>query len=334
MDYVLGIDAGGTKSHLALFDIEGSMIDFGRWGSLNHEGMPGSFGQFKKELNKFVSDILKKNKIKIDSVKFAAFGVAGVDTKPQHEIISKILRETGFRNFTLANDAFLGIPAGCPSCYGICAINGTGCTIVGVNDKEKMFQIGGVGFISGDYGGGGMFGRLVISSVYGEFFRKGEPTYLTPLLMEKLGIKSKYEFIETIYKKFEEHSLDLRELTKLLFAAANKNDKVSLDILTASGVNYANGISAMIEELEFDKNKDYDIYIVFAGSIFSKGEHPKIIDTIKEKLAAGNQGLKLKYNILKVPPVAGAVYWAFNNLNVPNKRECYAKICSQLENFN
>jgi len=334
MDYVLGIDAGGTKSHLALFDIEGNMIDFGRWGSLNHEGMPGSFGQFKNELNKFVFDILYKNKIKIDRITSAAFGVAGVDTKPQHEIISKIISETGFKNFSLANDAFLGIPAGSPACSGICAINGTGCTIVGVNSKGKMFQIGGVGYISSDYGGGGMFGRIVISSVYSEFFRKGEPTCMTPLLMEKLKIKSKYEFVETIYKMFEEHSLDLRELTKLLFEAAKKNDKVSLDILAESGRNYAGGISGMIEELEFDKNKDDDLYIVFAGSIFSKGENPKIIDTIKEKLAVSNRGLRIKYKILKVPPVAGAVFWAFNNLNIQDKDECYAKICSQLENLN
>ncbi|MCL2276503.1 MAG: hypothetical protein FWC21_01260 [Treponema sp.] len=334
MDYALGIDGGGTKSHLALFDMEGNLVDFGKWGSLNHEGMNGSFEQLRSELGNFIFDILNKNKIKIDNITSSVFGMAGVDTEPQHKIISDIISGLGFKNFSLSNDAFLGIPAGSPSCYGICAINGTGCTIVGVNSKGKMFQIGGVGYISGDFGGGGMFGRLVISTVYGEFFRKGEPTRMTPLLMEKLGIKSKYDFVEKIYKMFEERTLDLRDLTKLLFEAAKNNDKVSLDILSESGKNYADGISAMIEELEFDKNNDDDLYIVFAGSIFSKGEHPKIIDTIKERLAAGNPLLKFKFNILKIPPVAGAAFWAFNNLNINDKNKYYDKIRSQLENIN
>ncbi|MCL2265592.1 MAG: hypothetical protein FWC22_06085 [Treponema sp.] len=333
MEYVLGIDGGGTKSHLALFDTTGTLIDFGRWGTLNHEGLSGSYGQLKDEVNQFVTDILNKNNLKIDQITSAVFGIAGVDTKAQHKIISNIMSEIGFKNFTLANDAYLGIPAGSPSCFGICAINGTGCTLVGVNNKGKMFQIGGVGFISDDYGGGGTLGRLVISSVYSEFFRKGEPTCLTPVLMEILGITSKYDFVEKIYQKFEEQSLSIRDLSKLIFDAALKNDNVSLNILRDVGVNYANGIRGMIEELEFDKNPDDELYIVFAGSIFSKGEHPKTIDTIKEKLSQYNPGLNLKYTLLKVPPVAGAVFWALNNLNVPNKRECHGKICSQLQNI-
>jgi len=333
MEYVLGLDAGGTKSHLALFDIEGTLVDFGCWGSLNHESFPGSFKQFKSEARRFINGILKKNNIAFNQVTSAAFGVAGVDIKPQHDTISKIMSEIGFKKFTLANDAFLGISAGSPSCYGICAINGTGCTIVGADKKGKMFQIGGVGFISDDYGGGGMLGRLVISSVYSEFFRKGEPTCMTPLLMDILGIKSKYDFVERIYKKSEDNSLDIRDLSRLLFDAAIKNDKVSLDILTCAGINYANGICAMIEELEFEKYPDDDLYIVLAGSVFSKGEHPKIIDTIKEKLKISNPVLNLKYTLLKVPPVAGAVYWALNNLNITGKENCYAKIISQFENI-
>jgi len=333
MEYILGLDAGGTKSHLALFDINGNLVDFGRWGALNHENLEGSFGQFKDEANQFINDLLKKNNLTIGQISSAVFGVAGVDIKSQHDTISKIMREIGFKNFILANDAFLGIPAGSPSCRGICAINGTGCTIVGVNKKGRMFQIGGVGFISNDYGGGGMLGEIVISSVYSEFFRKGEPTCMTPALMDILGIKSKYLFVEKIYLMSEDHSLDIRNLSRLLFDAALKNDKIALDILARAGENYANGISAMIEELQFDKYPNEDLYIVLAGSVFSKGEHPKIIDTIKEKLKNSNPDLKLKYTLLKVPPVAGAVYWAFNNLNKNETENCYAKIHSQLENI-
>ncbi|MCL2210170.1 MAG: hypothetical protein FWC19_09415 [Treponema sp.] len=335
MEYVLGIDAGGTKSHLALFDITGTLVDFGHWGTLNHEGLPGSFRQLKKEVNQFVTGILNKNKIKLDQVISAVFGMAGVDTKTQHNIVTGIMNEIGFKKFTVANDAYLGIPAGSPEAAGICAINGTGCTISGINKNGKMFQIGGVGYVSADYGGGGILGRQIISTVYCELFRKGESTCLTQALMDVLGITSKYDYVEKVYEKFHEGNLSIRDLSKMLFDAAIKNDKVSLGILRDAGTNYANGIRCMIEEMEFDKTPylNEDLYIVFAGSVFVKGEHPMIIDTIKEKLDSENPRLKYKYTLLKVPPVAGAVFWAFNNLKVDDKSAWHEKVCSQLENI-
>jgi N-acetylglucosamine kinase-like BadF-type ATPase len=331
MDYVIGIDVGGTKSHLALFDTTGTLVDFAHWGGLNHEGLPGSFKQFNDEMTQYVTQVLSKNKIKIEQITSAVFGLSGTDTKAQYKILSDIMTGIGFKKFILANDAFLGIPAGSPLGTGICAINGTGCTLAGINKEGKMLQIGGVGYISADYGGGGFLGRTVISTVYSELFRKGEPTCLTPALFEILGITDKYDYVDRIYKKFEEGNFNITGLAKMLFDAAMKNDKVSLDILRDVGLNYANGIRGMIDELDFN-NTDEDLYIIFAGSVFVKGKHPMMIDTIKEKLSEGNYRCNFKYTLLKVPPVAGAVFWALNNLGVNDRKACYDKVCAQLNN--
>jgi len=332
MEYVIGVDTGATKSHLAIFDTEGTLAGFGHWGPLNHEVLPGSFGQFHEELEQFIMQTLSKSQLKLEQVRSAVFGIAGVDTKVQHRSVSQIINKIGLKDFTLANDAFLGIPAGNPMGTGICAINGTGCTLAGINGEGRMFQIGGYVPIASDYGGGGMLGRKLISTVYCELFRKGEPTCLTPSLFEKLGISSKYDFVERIYEKFDEGSLYVASYAKMLFEAANENDKVALCILRDVGSSYANGISGMIEELQFNQNTDEDIYIVFAGSVFVKGDHPMIIDTIKEKLGKEYPDCKFKYTLLKVPPVAGAAFWALSNLDIADKRAYYEKVCSQLQN--
>jgi len=329
MEYIVGIDGGGSKSHLALFDITGTLVDFGHWGSLNHENLPGSFNQFEEEINRFVNQVLNKNNIKIDQVVSAVFGLSGVDTKWQHGVISEMMTKAGFKNFLLANDAFLGIPAGSSTGAGICAINGTGCTLAGINNEGKMLQIGGVGHISDDYGGGGFLGRLVISTVYREIFRKGERTLLTPALFDYLGLTSKYDFVEKVSEKYEDRSLCIHTCGRLLFDAALKNDNVALEILRASGINYANGIRAMIEELEFEKSNE-EINIVLAGSVFVKGNPPSSIDTLKEKLGKDKPDCKFKYTILNVPPVAGAAFWAFKNTGIENKKMYHEKICSQM----
>jgi N-acetylglucosamine kinase-like BadF-type ATPase len=325
-EYVIGIDIGGTKSHLALFDTDANLIELGHWGCLNHEGLARSFTQFDEEFGQFVNQVISKHGITMKQIKYSALGVAGVDTKQQHIIISDIVKKHGFENFVLANDAFLGIPAGSKSGTGICAINGTGCTIAGLNSKGDMYQIGGVGVISDDKGGGGYMSERLVSAVYSELFRKGEPTVMTTLLFEKLGITSKHDLVETIYDKMADGSFSLYKCSPLMFEAVHRNDRVASSILQEMAESYANGITCMIEELKY--STDEELYIVLAGSVFVKGEHPMLVDSLKAKISGDNPGRKITYNLLNVPNVAGAVIWAFNSLDI--KGGHYDKVCANL----
>jgi N-acetylglucosamine kinase-like BadF-type ATPase len=260
-------------------------------------------------------------------VGYSVLGLAGVDTKLQHRIISEILTRIGSEKFTLVNDDFLGIPAGSPTGIGICAINGTGCTLAGINREGKTLQIGGVGFISADLGGGGIMSQMVVSAVYSELFRKAEPTSMTPAFFKKLGITSKYDFVERIYEKTEDGSFDVRSCQKMLFEAIAENDKVAAGIFREVASSYGRGISCMIEEMNYSKEED--IYIVLAGSVFVKGEHPFLIDTLKENISRDKPDYRITYTRLEAPPVAGAVIWALNTLT--GKPEYFERVPAQLK---
>jgi N-acetylglucosamine kinase-like BadF-type ATPase len=304
----------------------GTLVDFNHWGPLNHEALPGSFSQFEDEMGQFVSQTLSKNKISMKQIGYSVLGLAGVDTKLQHKIVSEILCRLGFEKFTLVNDAFLGIPAGSPTGIGICAINGTGCTLAGINSEGKTLQIGGVGFISADLGGGGMMSQMVVSSVYSELFRKGEPTSMTPAFFKKLGITSKYDFVEKIYEKMADLSFEASSCQKMLFEAVAGNDKVAAGILCDVATSYGRGISCMIEEVNY--RKDEVLHIVLAGSVFVKGEHPFLIEALKEVVSQDKPDYRINYTKLEVPPVAGAVIWALNTLN--GQTGYFEKVSAQL----
>ena len=327
-EYVIGVDIGGTKSHLAIFDTRANFLDLCHWGPLNHEVLPGSFAQFEEEFNKFLTGMMQKHDIAMEQIKYSMLGVAGVDTKVQHEKISGILRKTGLKNFTLTNDAFLGIPAGNKSGKGtgICAINGTGCTLAGINREGRMMQIGGVGIFSSDMGGGNYIGGQLLSAVYRELFRKGEATLMTELLFNKLNVKSKYDYLETLLARVNEGNLVIGSLNSLVFEAAAKGDHEAASILQNIAANYAGGILCMMEELSFPS--DEELIIVFAGSVFVKGEHPFLLDKIKEKIVKGSPAHNVKYIKLEVPNVTGAVVWALNSLL--GKNNLYDKVYSQL----
>ena len=327
-DYIIGVDIGATKSHLALFDTEGTLLELGHWGPLNHEVMPGSFTQFEQEFGQFFSDVITKHGVSKSQIAYSVLGVGGVDTKKQHSIISQILKKLGMDKFTLVNDAYLGIPAGnsSGSGTGICAINGSGCTLAGINSKGNMLQIGGVGALSADMGGGGYMGDRVLSAVYSELFRKGEATLMTELLLKKAGITSKYDFVEIIQEKSADNSFSIRACNQMVFEAAAQGDKLAIGIILDMSANYSGGIQCMIEELQFSKQED--LYIIFAGSVFVKGEHPLLLDSLELTISKSNPGHNIKFIKLDMPNVAGAIVWALNHIH--GKNSLYDKVCTQL----
>lgn len=310
--YVLGIDGGATKTHCALFDTDGNRIDIFPWGPTNHEALAGGFEELEQELGRLISGILEKNKVQCGDIVKGVFGMAGVDTKFQHEKISGIIRSIGITDFVLCNDSFLGIKAGCPHGYGICVINGTGCSITGIDPAGKMFQIGGQGTLTGDAGGGGYLGALVIQSVYNYYFRGGKYTCMVDPLLKELKISSKYDFMEKVSERLENKTLNLSGLNRLVFDAANQGDPLAMEILSSVGSELARSVNGMIAELDFAGAEALDI--VLAGSINVKGNNPTLVNALKQEVTEKNKNRKLNFVLLEKPPVAGAVIWALNEL--------------------
>lgn len=309
--YVMGIDGGSSKTHLALFESDGTLVDFRLGGPLNHEVLQG-YDEFEKELGQMISGALRVNRIALEQVGYAVIGMAGVDTRRQHQIISEIIQKQGLRSFTLCNDAYLGVFAGSPSGAGICAINGSGCTIAGINESGSMLQIGGMGDVTGDVGGGSVLGARVVSAVYGSLFRMAKPTLLTELLFKKLGIASKYDLTEQLSAMVEQ-GFKVSACNSLLFEAAGMSDDVATEILQEVAINYVNGVLCMAEELAFEKSQPLDI--VLAGSVFAKAEHPLLFNTMKNQLGETLAGYRIRCALLDKPPVAGAVIWALKMLD-------------------
>ena len=103
---ILGVDGGGTKSHLVIFDNSGNCLLKEHFGALNHEVMKGSYDEFKRVFTEFLLGSLKKINAGVNDVAHAVFGLAGVDTEAQHSFVSRMLRALDFPAFTLCNDGF------------------------------------------------------------------------------------------------------------------------------------------------------------------------------------------------------------------------------------
>ena len=310
---VLGADGGATKSHIAIFDEKGNCVGSTTYGPLNHEAMKGSYGELEERLGELLPRVVKNAGASISDIAYAVFGFAGVDTDAQQVLISKMTRKIGFKNQVMCNDAFLGVPAGCPDCVGICAINGTGFKLAAIDHSGTAVQTCGLGSFTDDLGGGRWYGFRAVGSVYNELYKMAKPTIMKDVLFNMLGISRREDYLEVFTEKFYGGKIDSIALNSVAFDAALQGDAVAIGILEDSAIEYAGAIARLILDMDFPPEKT--VHVTLAGSVFVRQKvtllqeyiKKRVDDTLNERFP---DGYTVEYSRLDAPPVAGAVIWA------------------------
>ncbi|MDR1131599.1 MAG: hypothetical protein LBL15_04185 [Oscillospiraceae bacterium] len=304
--YFLGLDGGGTKTHCVLYDYEKDSLGFFCGGPTNHEVLPNGMESLPGAIGAVVVPLLSQAGIGIGEVDGAALGMGGVDMPMQHDLIRDIVAEMGFRNFGICNDGYLGIRAECGG-TGICAVNGSGCSVVGISPGGRTFQIGGHGDMSGDKGGGGYLVPAAMRAVYSALFKKGPRTLLTDLMFEWLGIGERMAFSQAAAVQIlNDQAAAYHSISQLLYRAAGRGDPEALRILTVCGEDYALSIRCVAEELGLRAPID----TVLVGSQFKKCENDHAIKTMRQALNPPGTPLGFRLKLISTAPVAGALLWA------------------------
>lgn len=321
---VLGVDGGGTKTHYALMRADGSLLGSMSGGPSNHESLARGFSELQELFETVLPPFLSKHGLAPQSLSGAVFGLAGVDTLRQHEIISEMLRDVGFSGFTLCNDAFLGVKSGCPSGAGICAINGTGFSIGGIDHRGRMLQVGGMGDYTGDEGGGGMLKVHVIRCVYEHLYKDAPATQLVGRLFRLIGISDPSDFPEILFREMAEGRCVTRDVLQIAFDAANEGDPVALDLLDRSGNEYARCIQAVARRLDLLDGSD-PLEIALAGSLFTRATCRRTAETLEARLREWNPGRAISIERSTADPVSGALLWAMEPF-LPKEPHAHASV--------
>jgi N-acetylglucosamine kinase-like BadF-type ATPase len=304
--YIIGVDGGGTKTHYAVFDLSGDLVGFLEGGPANHEVYSNGFEGTRNEFSISINKIFRECSIGFNDIEYGIFGIAGIDTLSERDKLAKIITELGFGNFEVMNDAFLGIKAACSHGYGICSINGTGTCCAGIDPQGSRLQIGGGGYFFGDEGGSGHLGGMAFRYVYDYLYRCGRPTLMKDMFLDFLKISRIDDLVETIYQK--NFCNDWTDFSRIPFEAANLGDEAALELLEDTGRKAAKSVRGAIQRLNFTTVGEIDV--VLAGSVYVKGENPALVRAFQQDIIK-NVSQKISFTVLEVPPVAGAVLWAF-----------------------
>ncbi len=267
MRYVIGIDAGGTKTIGLLADETGKVLAKARGGGGNLRVQ----GELATE--KVLYDVLET----LDAPEPAAavcLGMAGVDRPADKQVIGGVLRRLGLkRAVRIENDAFIALVAGAPGGTGIVVVSGTGSVAYGVDPGGRTARSGGWGYLLGDEGSAYWLGHAAVRRGIRAADGRGPATTLGERISAKLGLEVPAGLVAWFYDQ-ERFRHRVAELAPLVQEAADDGDDGAEELLGYAALHLARAAQAVERQLELP-----DAYpLVLAGGAFRAcpSLHPRI----------------------------------------------------------
>jgi N-acetylglucosamine kinase-like BadF-type ATPase len=300
----LGVDGGGTKTHIVLIDDEKNPVCEGFSGVSNpmRVGVETAVANIIKALN----EACDRAQISRSDVVSTVLGLAGV-RRPEmrqrvRERFANLLKIKQVEVMTDAEIALYGTTLGKA---GVVVIAGTGSISYGKNENGKVATAGGWGPIAGDEGGGSMIARRALQAIAKAIDGRGKPTKLSEAGMEYFRSSTPENLLSAIYAPLIDNAR-IAGFARYVVETAEEGDEIAVDILKEAGFELGLAAFAVLKKLNLEKKK---VPIGYVGSIFKAGNllTDSLLETIR-RIAPNAYLTKPKFS----PPHAAAEL-AFKN---------------------
>ena len=263
----MGVDGGGTKTHIAL------MTDAGK---VKCEGFAGPSNPLRVGVETAVDNILKATNEACDQggasrgdIIAATLGLAGVRRADLRQAIREsFIKRLSVKNVLVVTDAEIALYATTLGKSGLVVIAGTGSVCLGKNDDGKIAISGGWGPLAGDEGGGVGIAREALHAVAKASDGRGMQTELSERASEYFRASGPENLIVALYSPQVDNTR-IAGFARLVVESALYGDKIAVDILRDAGHELGIAAVAVITKL---KLQDRKVPIGCVGGIFNAGE--------------------------------------------------------------
>ena len=229
MDYIIGIDAGGTKTVAAAFDQHGKKI----------AEETGSYGNVTVHFDIGISHICDTVDRLLEKITgtciYLCLGCAGIETGNLKEKASSVLKKRYPFPCFFTNDAVLGLYSALQGKDGILIIAGTGS--IGYLKKDgALHRFGGWGHLINDDGSGYTIACKAIRFIAYSFDTNAEETMLKREIFSQLGIAQMRELVDFTYRSSKG---EIAALVPVVEECAKKGDPQAQEILRWAGERLA-----------------------------------------------------------------------------------------------
>lgn len=300
MAYVLGIDAGGTKTRALLADETGRVVAAASGGGANLR-THGELG-VEKVLHAIVEEVESSAGTRAEAI---ALGIAGADRPDDHAVLRDILRRIGFRSrVVVTNDARVAFVAGSTRRVGLALVCGTGSIAWGRNASGEVARAGGWGWHVGDEGSGFWIGEKALRASLRAYDGRGRATALEAAVLAHFGLARMDELVRTVYdREYPRHEVALFSVR--VADEARRGDSVAREILAQAAEELVSAAKSVAARLRL-AGTDHDV--VLSGGTF------RAIPDLSDTVAASLAGAGAHVSRLEEEPALGAVRLAIEAL--------------------
>jgi N-acetylglucosamine kinase-like BadF-type ATPase len=316
--FVVGVDGGTTKTIALVADGRGHILGAARGGNSNWTGPDVEIPM--QVVVDTVEEALDEAGLSGEDVTMGVFGLAGADWPEDYTRRQAYLQRSGIaRQVIVRNDAVVGWRASTRKRFGVVIAAGTGSnTCVLTPDGQEWCY----GYYV-DVGGAWDLAEAAVWAVLREDDGRGEPTALTPRVLEALDCDSP----EMVLRRLTAGMLDRRQvasLCPLVFEVAYEGDAVAASLIVEHGEALAEYATAAIRRYDM---ADLAFDVALAGSVF-KGRGPLLIDTITR--AIHRVAPRARIVRARFEPAVGGVLLAYDALDVPVTEDMYRSLAETM----
>ncbi|MEV7188175.1 BadF/BadG/BcrA/BcrD ATPase family protein [Kitasatospora sp. NPDC093102] len=306
---VLAIDAGNSKTDVALIGTDGSILGTARGGGFEPHRIGGAAAvaglaplveqaaaaaghpSWSGVLTSHVSACL-----------------ANADLPVEEEALLKALESHPWGvSTTVANDTFGLLRAGTNGPRGVAVVCGAGINCVGLLPDGRTARFPALGELTGDWGGGS---GLAIASMWHAVRAedgRGGPTGLARAIAEHFGLPSAGAVAEAVHLGHLPNAR-LHEIARVLFAVAAEGDGVALELIDRQADEIVRLAVVALGRLEL---LDTPTPVVLGGGVLASRQ-PLLLDNLTARLAEAAPLAEPR--VVVAPPVLGAALLGLDHL--------------------
>ncbi|CAM5242023.1 ATPase OS=Streptomyces tendae OX=1932 GN=GUR47_09095 PE=4 SV=1 [Streptomyces tendae] len=309
---VLAVDAGNSKTDVAVVAADGKVLGTARGGAFR----PPAVG-VERAVDALADAVARAfAAARVTSVDHVSACLANADLPVEEEQLAAALHARAWgTSVEVRNDTFAILRAGVAEPLGVAVVCGAGVNCVGMRPDGRTARFPAIGRISGDWGGGwGLAEEALWHAARAEDGRGG-PTELARTLPAHFGLDSMYALIEALHLRRIE-PVRRHELTPVLFATAAGGDPLARSVVDRQADEVVAMATVALTRLDLLAEP---APVLLGGSVLA-ARHPRLDERIRELLAA--RAPKAVPRVVTAPPVLGAVLLGLDHMAAaPGARE-------------
>ncbi|MFF3946176.1 N-acetylglucosamine kinase [Streptomyces sp. NPDC001902] len=302
VDGVLAVDAGNSKTDVALVAADGTVLGTARGGGFQPQivGTEAAVEVIARIVERAADAAGLAPRPGEPLVRHVSACLANADLPVEEQQLELAVHARGWGGTTrVANDTFALLRAGVDGPRGVAVVCGAGINCAGMLPDGRTARFPAIGHLSGDWGGGaGLADEALWWAARAEDGRGGA-TALAAALPGHFGLTSMYALIEALHLGHLAISRK-HELTPVLFATAQAGDPVARAIVERQAEEIVVMATVALRRLGL---LDEETDVVLGGGVLA-ARHPLLMNSVTSLLAAAAP--KAVPKVVTSPPVLGA----------------------------